>query len=161
MSGAASLFKKSISSIVTLLIGVFVLLSIPDQIAVSEGEGVNARTVPYLIAGLIIVLSLLIIVSDAVKSWEKQMDVSIDEPPEATSYFRVFLAFAAIAVWIVILPYLGFNIAKIFLVTSIMLIVGNCRWWQIALLSLALSVPINYLLGLVLRVYLPSGSIFD
>ena len=79
---------------------------------------------------------------------------------DGTSFGRVFLAFGAIAIWIVILPYLGFNIATILLVASVMIIIGNCRWWQIVVLSVILSVPINFLLATVLRVYLPTGSLF-
>jgi putative tricarboxylic transport membrane protein len=163
VSGAANLLKRSISSIVTLIVGVLVFLSIPGQIAVFDSEGqssVNARTIPYLITSLIIIISLIMIISEGIKFRKEGDDVSENEPREPTSHFRVFLAFSAIALWIVILPYLGFNISTILLVASIMIIIGNCRWWQIALLSLTLSVPINYLLAIVLRVYLPSGSVF-
>lgn len=147
----------------TLIVGVVVFLSIPSQIAVFGGEGnssVNARTVPYLITSLIIIISLVMIISDALKIRKEAAESLDSSPKEPTSYARVFLAFLAIALWIVALPIIGFNIATILLVVSIMLIIGNCRWWQIALLSLVLSVPINYLLANVLRVYLPSGSIF-
>lgn len=147
----------------TLIVGVVVFLSIPSQIAVFGGEGnssVDARTVPYLITSLIIIISLVMIISDALKIRKEAAESLSSSPKEPTSYARVFLAFLAIALWIVALPIIGFNIATILLVVSIMLIIGNCRWWQIALLSLVLSVPINYLLANVLRVYLPSGSIF-
>lgn len=163
MPGTVNLMKRSLSSFVTLIIGVLVFLSIPDQIALFESEGlssVNARTVPYLITSLIIIISLLMIISEAIAMRSEAADAIGEKPKEATSYGRVFLAFVAIALWIVVLPYLGFNITTILLVASIMIIIGNCRWWQIALLSLILSVPINYLLAAVLRVYLPSGSLF-
>jgi len=163
MSGTAILLKRSASSFVTLIIGVLVFLSIPDQIALFQNEGqssVNARTVPYLITSLIVILSLSMIVSEAIAMRNEGSDAASKFRKEATSYGRVVLAFSAIAMWIVILPYLGFDISTILLVASIMVIIGNCRWWQIALLSLILSVPINYLLAAVLRVYLPSGSLF-
>lgn len=163
MVGAANLFKRSISSIVTLLVGVIVFLSIPGQISIINSEGlssVNARTVPYLITSLIILFSLFIIISEAIKIRNEKIDSLEKNSAGKTSYIRVFLAFLAIALWIVILPYIGFIISTILLVVSIMLIIGDCRWWQIALLSLILTVPINYILASVLRVYLPSGSIF-
>lgn len=163
MPGTANLLKRSVSSFVTLIIGVLVFLSIPDQIALfgSEGLGsVNARTVPYLITSLIIILSLSMIISEAIAMRSEKADATVEKRQEGTSYGRVFLAFVAIALWIAILPYLGFNIATILLIAAIMIIIGNCPWWQIVLLALILSVPINYLLAAVLRVYLPSGSIF-
>lgn len=163
MFGAANFLKRCISSVVTLIVGVIVFLSIPSQIAVFNSEGlssVNARTVPYLITSLIIIISLMIIISEGIKIRKEKADTLEDNSQEQTSYARVFLAFLAIALWIIALPYLGFNISTILLVVSIMLIIGNCSWWQIALLSLILSVPINYLLANVLRVYLPTGSIF-
>lgn len=160
MSATMTLLKRSLSSVVTLIIGVFVFLSIPSQIALlgSEGmSGVNARTVPYSITSLIVLLSLAVIISEA---FAMRREASVSEPQPATSYGRVFLAFIAIALWIIILPYLGFNISTILLVASVMVIIGNCRWWQIVLLSLILSFPINYLLASILRVYLPSASVF-
>jgi len=63
--------------------------------------------------------------------------------------------------WIVLIPYIGFNIATILLISAIMLIIGNRNWWQIMILSLILSLPLNYLLKVVLRVYLPQGLIFQ
>jgi len=158
-----NLLKRSISSIVTLVVGVIVFLSIPSQIGINDSEGlssVNARTVPYLITSLIIIISLVIIIIEGFKILKENSDTLEYRTRERTSYGRVFLAFLAIALWVIALPYIGFNISTILLVVSIMLIIGNCRWWQIALLSLILSVPINYLLANVLRVYLPSGSIF-
>jgi len=83
-----------------------------------------------------------------------------DIPQEETRYSRIFLAFFAVALWIVVVPYLGFNISMMLLVTATMIIIGHCRWWQIAIMALALSFPINHLLAAVLKVYLPSGSIF-
>lgn len=163
MSGALNMLKGSVSSIVTLLIGLFVFVSIPNQIVVFESEGVGgvtARTVPYIIASLIIFFSLIMIVSDVIRTRNEEAGASENDPQETTSYGRVLLAFAAITLWIVILPYLGFNIATFMLVAAIMTIIGNCQWWQIVLLSLILSVPIKFLLAIVLQVYLPSGSVF-
>ncbi len=163
MPSVTRILRRNISSITTLLIGVFVFASIPGQIAVFDSGDMNpvtARTLPYMITSAIIVISLIMIVSDVVETFRSGADHSATEQKETTRYWRVFLAAAAIALWIILLPYLGFNITTILLVASIMIIIGNCRWWQIALLSLILSVPINYLLGIVLRVYLPSGSLF-
>ena len=164
MTGSAVFLRGNVSSIVTLLVGVFFYLSIPSQIGVFENgdlSGVNARTMPYLIASAIIVISLYMIVSNILANRKLVIDELEDESSEITSYGRVFLAFIAIALWIVILPYLGFNIATMMLVATIMIIIGKCRWWQIAILALVLSFPIDYLLGAALKVYLPSGSVFD
>lgn len=164
MSRPARILRNSISSIVTLLVGVFIFVSIPSQIAVFDTDStstVNARTLPYLISSAIIILSLLTIISNAIGFQKSEANPSTNEQPETTSYIRVFFAFAAIAFWIILLPYLGFNIATILLVASVMIVIGDCRWWQIALLSLILSVPVNYLLATILRVYLPRGILFD
>lgn len=163
MTGSESVLRRNISSVTTLLIGLFIFFSIPSQIDVFDtgsGSRVNARTLPYLISSAIIVLSLLIIASDIVGVRKNEALSSENERRETTSYGRVFLAFAAIALWIILLPYLGFNITTILLVASIMIIVGKCRWWQIVILPLILSFPVNYLLALVMGVYLPGGSLF-
>ncbi len=163
MPGLGLILRGSISSIVTLLVGLFVFLSIPDQIVVFSNDGlsgVSARTLPYLITSAIILLSLLKIVSNAIGNLKDETDSLEDGPREATSYIRVLLAFTAIALWIIILPYLGYEISTIMLVATVMIIIGNCRWWQIVILSLILSIPVKHLLAIVLRVYLPTGSVF-
>ena len=163
MSGPAKILRGNIPSIVTLLVGLFIFLSIPGQIAVFGNDGmigVSARTMPYLIASAIIILSLLMIASNVIGNLKAESDSSENEPRETTSYGRVFLAFAAVALWIIILPHLGYNITTMILVASVMIIIGNCRWWQIIALSLTLSIPVNYLLYIVLMIYMPSVSIF-
>lgn len=154
--------RKSLSSLVTLSIGLLVFVSIPSQIDVfdTSNGGVNARTLPYIISSAIIILSLLIIVFNTIGVQMEEADPTDGEQSKATSYGRVFLACIAIALWIVLLPYLGFSIATMLLVASVMLIIGSCRWWQIVILSLILSFPVNYLLALVMGVYLPNGSLF-
>jgi len=130
MPGLGLILRGSISSIVTLLVGLFVFLSIPDQIVVFSNDGlsgVSARTLPYLITSAIIILSLLKIVSNAIGNLKDQTDSLEDKPREATSYIRVLLAFTATALWIIILPYLGYEISTIMLVASVMIIIGNCQ----------------------------------
>jgi|GEM_PF-1019737 len=164
MSGSANLLRRNISSIFTLLVGLFVFVSIPSQIEIFDDGGMNpvtARTLPYLISSGIILLSLFIILSNIFGASDEEENASEALPQEKTSYLRVFYAFAAIALWIVVLPYLGYIVSTILLVSTVMLIIGNCRWWQIAILSFVLSVPMNYLLAIALRVYLPSGSLFN
>ena len=142
MSGTTGLLKKSISSIVTLVVGLGVFLSIPSQIALfgSEGAGsVNARTVPYLITALIVLISVIMIVAEALKARNESPAITENDLPEKTSYGRVILAFLAIAAWIAALPVLGFNLSTILLVATVMVIIGNCKWWQIVVLSFALS----------------------
>ncbi len=163
MPGLGLILRGSTSSIVTLLVGLFVFLSIRDQIVVFSNDGlsgVSARTLPYLITSAIIILSLLKIVSNAIGNLKGETGSLEDGPREATSYLRVLLAFSAIALWIIILPYLGYEISTMMLVASVMIIIGNCRWWQIVTLSLILSIPVKHLLANVFRVYLPSGSVF-
>jgi len=164
MSGPSSIIKKNISSIITLLIGILVFINIPNQIDIGSEtsiNSVNSRTLPYLIASAIIVLSLLIIISDIIISRKKEAAFYVNKQIEDSNYIRVFLSFICIMLWIVLIPYIGFNIATILLISAIMLIIGNRNWWQIIILSLILSLPLNYLLKVVLRVYLPQGLIFQ
>ena len=164
MSDLANTLRNSISSIVTLLVGLFVFVSVPSQIAVFDSGSPNpvtARTLPYLITSAIIILSLLLIASNAIETQKDETDSSANVPGESINYIRVLLAFVAIALWIVLLPFFGYNLATVLLVVSVMLIVGGCRWWQIAILALALSFPVQYSLAVILRVYLPSGSLFS
>ncbi len=164
MSAISAGLKGNISSVVTLFAGLFFLICIPSQIADfgTDGlSGVSARTMPYLIASAIVIFSLFSILTSI---WENRSSAQQDAsntPQGHTRYGAVFLAFVSIALWIVLLPIIGFNIATALLIAVIMRIIGKCVWWQVIVLSFALSVPVNALLAIVLKVYLPSGSLFE
>ena len=156
--------KGSISSVVTLLAGLFFLVCIPSQIADfgTDGlSGVSARTMPYLIASAIVMFSAFSILASVWEHWNAAPVEDVETAPASTRYGAVFLAFLAMALWIVVLPIIGFNLSTALLIAVIMIIIGKCVWWQIVILSFVLSVPVNYLLAIVLKVYLPSGSLFE
>lgn len=164
MPPLSSGLKESSPSIVTFLVGVFFMASIPSQIADfgTDGlSGVSARTMPYIIAGAIMAFSLFSIATTILTHAKSTPASMTEDPPPRTRYGLVFLAFVAIASWVILLPFIGYNIATILLISSIMLIIGRCTWVQIILVSLALSFPVNSLLGVVLKVYLPSGTLFN
>lgn len=117
MPDSANLFKSNISSIVTLLVGLFVFVSIPSQIEIFEDGSMNpvtARTLPYLISSGIILLSLSMIVSSIFGTPDKKESTSEALPQEKTSYVRVFYAFAAIALWIVVLTIMSIALPFLF-----------------------------------------------
>lgn len=164
MSAISAGLKGSISSVVTLLAGLFFLYCVPSQIADfgTDGlSGVSARTMPYLIASAIVIFSVYSILASVWENWSDAHieDVEVTQTP--IRYGAVFVAFVAIALWIIVLPIIGFNISTALLIAVIMIIIGKCAWWQIVVLSFVLSVPVNYLLAIVLKVYLPSGSLFE
>lgn len=164
MSAITAGLKDSISSVVTLLAGAFFLVSIPSQIADfgTDGlSGVSARTTPYLIASAIVIISVFSIAGAVLARMKAVVQDEAEQEAKPTRYGAVFLAFVAIALWIVVLPLIGFNIATVLLIAAMMLIIGSCTWWQVVLLSVVLSFPVNALLGFVLKVYLPSGSLFE
>jgi len=161
-----SSFKKVIPPLVTLLIGIFIFIIIPYQISLPETESsivrpTNARTIPYLITTGVILLSILEFVSGMIKLKRSNEEVQIDRQTKNLNYIGVCGALIAMLLWLLLIPYVGFNISTILLTITMMLIIGNRKWWQIVLLSLILSYPLDYVLKVVLRVYLPQGIFFE
>lgn len=157
--------RNVISAVGTLIVGIVVYLVIPIQIKVpsySIGISFTTRTMPYLITLAIIVLSLTDIFLGLKEHRKKTKEETILAGPAQThNYTGVLITFVSIFLWIVLTIYFGFRLATIFLVIATMLVIGNCKWWQIIFLSLILSFPLDYILKVVLRVYLPEGIFFE
>lgn len=56
--------------------------------------------------------------------------------------------------------FLGFILSTILILVSLMLLLGEKRWWFIALVSIASAIVIYLLFGKYLSVILPKGKIF-
>lgn len=164
-------YKNIISALVTLIIAFVIYISIPAQVklpkfAYEVAGSFNARTVPYFLTITIIILSIidffLSIRMNLVKNITKT-DVEQQEENKIKShnYIGVLIAFVSILLWIIFTIYFGFRLATIFLVITVMLVIGHCKWWQMVLLSFILSIPMDYFLKAVLRVYLPEGIFFE
>lgn len=162
-------YKNIISAIVTLIIAFVIYLSIPAQVklpkfAYEVAGSFNARTVPYFLTIIIIILSIIDIILSIrtnILKTDTDMEQKEENKVKSPNYFGLLIAFVSILLWIIFTIYFGFRLATIFLVVAIMLVIGNRKWWQIVLLSLILSIPMDYLLKAVLRVYLPEGIFFE
>jgi hypothetical protein len=158
--------KNVISDVGTLIIAIVIYAAIPSQIRVPR-QSINIsftpRTMPYFITLAIIGLSVIDILLGLKGQGNKTGETASlnGSAASAHNYSGVLIAFFSIALWIVATIYFGFKLATILLVFAIMLVIGNRTWWQLLLLPLLLSFPLDYVLKIVLRVYLPEGIFFE
>lgn len=160
--------SRLIFSLITLIIGIFIFII--TKYTVDLGIGiksatagiVNARTMPYIIASGIILLSISIIISDNLIRIRKkeEEDRYINEPTSNINYRGILLMFIFIVLWTLLVPYIGFIICTILLVTASMLLIGNRDWRKIILMSIILSFLLDYLLKVALNIYFPQGILF-
>ncbi|GAE94479.1 tricarboxylate transport protein TctB [Gracilibacillus boraciitolerans JCM 21714] len=155
--------RKYIPSISTALIGLAIFILVPFQIDLSmvngnNVSGVDARTLPYFLSSLIVLLSVVEIIN--IKRKERVEEYKKMSKTQYMNIFRVCLTFIAIVLWIVLVPYLGFIIAMIILLVSVMLLMGNRSWLQIILVPLLTSFLLNYVFTTFLGRTLPTGIFF-
>lgn len=142
--------RKYIPSISTALIGLAIFILVPFQIDLSmvngnNVSGVDARTLPYFLSSLIVLLSVVEIIN--IKRKERVEEYKKMSKTQYMNIFRVCLTFIAIVLWIVLVPYLGFIIAMIILLVSVMLLMGNragcklslCRYSRVFYLTMCLQ----------------------
>ena len=150
--------KKMIPTGIFVLLDMIIFFSIPSQVGVYEEGLMNARFVPYLVTILIFVCGLW----DMVKTY-RQGRREEDKPKvyfQKRGTMRVLAAVAILAVWLWVMPLLGFVPATFLLSAAVMLLAGNRSVWQILILSAVLSVLVYLLFKEGLNLRLPQGLFF-
>ena len=149
--------KKMIPTAVIMAVDAAVFFSIPSQVNIYEEGLVNTRFLPYLVTILIFICG----VADLIKAFRER-----DKGEEEKTYFnkkgtlRVLAAVAALVVWLLLMPEIGFVISTVLLSAFIMLLAGNRSAVQILVLSLILTLSVYALFKLALNLRLPQGLFF-
>ena len=77
-----------------------------------------------------------------------------DEKPHALRRLNALVVLVGVTLYILILPWIGFSIATLILVTSLLRFLGS-RWWLSSTVALCLLVLIQLLFGYAFNVPLP------
>ena len=140
--------KKMIPTAVIMAIDAAVFFSIPSQVKIYE-------------EGLVNILIFICGIADLIKTFRER-----DKGEEEKNYFnkkgtlRVLAAVAALVVWLLLMPEIGFVISTVLLSAFIMLLAGNRSAVQILVLSLILTLSVYALFKLALNLRLPQGLFF-
>ena len=126
-------------------------------IFLSQGETLNARTMPYALSIAGIVISLLIII---LPSFDKDKVTTAREALSGLDWRRTAWLTGLMIVYSLGLPWAGFVIASIFFMAGGIMILGERNFKVILIASVPLVVVLWFLLTKVLGMYIAPGELF-
>lgn len=148
--------KKMIPTAVIMAVDAAVFFSIPSQVKIYEEGVVNTRFLPYLVTILIFVCGI----ADLIQTLRERKEEEEKHYFDKKGTLRVLIAVAALIIWLLVMPKIGFVIATALLSAGIMILAGNRNVIQILALSLILTLSVYVLFKLVLNLRLPQGLFF-
>ena len=130
-------------------------------------SGVNMNSIsPDLFpkaVGIISIITSLCILLPALIKWKKapkDSDIPDTKRPPILTKGRIFILIC-MAVFMVVLPYIGYLLASFLLASVILNYVERPKWKRNLIFSAAFSVLSFLLFNNVLSIYLPVGKIFE
>ena len=136
-----------ISEMIFHLFSIFLTWVIPSQIRVVTTEAVNSRTFPYLLAFLIMVMSLKTILVEIVKiirgipSEKKEFDLRVEA--------KAVLLFIIMIAYLVAMPIVGYLISSVLMVLAFLVFFKTRKWYYYAVvLGTTVAVFIIFRFGL-------------
>ena len=126
-------------------------------IFLSQGEALNARTMPYALAIAGIVISFLIII---LPSFDKENVVTLRAVLSGLDWKRVGWLVGLMIVYSLVMPWVGFVIASILFLAGGFVILGERSIKLILIASIPLVLVLWALLSKVLGMYIAPGELF-
>jgi putative tricarboxylic transport membrane protein len=126
-------------------------------IFLSQGETLNARTIPYALSIAGIVFSLLIII---LPSFDKAKAVTVKETLSGLDWRRTTRLTGLLIVYSLSMPWVGFVIASIGFMAGGTMILGERNPKIILLASIPLVIVLWFILTKVLGMYIAPGELF-
>jgi putative tricarboxylic transport membrane protein len=126
-------------------------------IFLSQGEALNARTMPYALSIAGIVLSLLILI---LPSFEERKAMTVKKALGGLDWRRTAWFTGLMIVYSVSMPWIGFVIASIGFMAGGVMILGERNFKVILLASVPLVIGLWFILTKVLGMYIAPGELF-
>ena len=126
-------------------------------IFLSQGEALNARTMPYALSSAGFVISLLIII---LPSFDKDKVTSVRQALSGLEWRRTAWLNGLMLVYSLIMPWVGFVIASIIFMAGGIMILGERNFKVILIASVPLVIVLWFLLTKVLGMYIAPGELF-
>ena len=157
--------KAIIPPFIMLVFGIILLFIIPEHISRGGStSNVNPRFIPYLLSGAIIGLSIISIITELVKrrGISKDKDTNDFQNKKEVikskkGYAKVIIALAAMVLWVVLIPHLGFIIVTYLLTIGMMFLMGNRKKTQLIIVPVVFTAVVYYGIKVFMNVPLPSG----
>ena len=152
--------KKMIPSAVILLIDAILFLLIPSQVKVLTDGLVTTLFMPYVVTGMIGLSAAVDLLQTFIKGRRAEAASTGKRYFSGKGFLRVVGAMAALAVYLMLMPTIGFVVDSVLLCVVTMLLLGNRNVKQILLVSVLLSFGVYCLFKLGLSLRLPAGFFF-
>ncbi|MDW0116126.1 tripartite tricarboxylate transporter TctB family protein [Sporosarcina thermotolerans] len=157
---------RDVQSGIFLLVVSVIMFSATLSFKKLTSTAVGPAFMPQIIAGLIALMAIAIIIQGirSVKA-EREKESSADavvekDPKDEVTYRPVILSFILMAVYVVVLPFVGFLITTaVYMFTQMMILSDKPerRWLLFAVVSVVSSATIYYVFRNVFYVMLPNG----
>lgn len=155
--------KGNVHKILMIIFGLIVLYLIPHQIKVPLNSDVSPRAFPYTVTFLIIGITLISMIGDMIKRKRVEGESpsnmgALEENSEEKSkkiYLKVVLMFISTALWIILVPIIGFILTTIAFMATGMIIMGTKNKIQLILTPLIFSIAVYYVFAILLKVDIP------
>ncbi len=117
---------------------------------------------PRIVLALMAALSALLVIADMVAGWRKNSMPATPAPADARNYALVGITFAVFAVYVFLLPALGYRVATFVFVLALQIVLErprSARRWTVVAAAALATVVVTYLaFESYLFVLLPRGS---
>lgn len=140
-----------VSGIFFLLFSIALFLVIPGQIKVMNSEVVTSRTFPYLLALLLMVMSMKQIAATLIKYLKKQHITirEFDLKVEA----KALLLFLFLIIYLVLMPLVGFLLSSLLMVSAFLIFFRTKNWISYVVV-LGSTISVYYIFRYFLNVQL-------
>jgi len=126
-------------------------------IFLSQGETLNARTMPYALSIAGILLSLLIIL---LPSFDKEKAVTVKQALSGLDWRRSGYLTGLMIFYSLSMPWIGFVIASIIFMGGGAMILGERNYKKILLASIPLVIVLWFILTKILGMYIAPGELY-
>lgn len=145
----------------TIALGIYALIGAANVRIPGSTNTLGPQAFPYGVGALLLVTGVIVIVL-AIRGRLGVPESGEDIDPNApTDWIMVAKLVGIFAAHAFLIPLIGWPIAAGFLFAAAAWALGAKRWWQAALIGLALGLVVQFLFGTVLGLSLPPGPLLD
>jgi putative tricarboxylic transport membrane protein len=143
--------QNLVSGLFFFLLSLFLLFSVQSQIKTMETGTLNARTFPYLISAVLMLASVKLIVTDLDERFRKKKRILLKL--DIKTELKALLIFGILIIWLALMPFLGYLISSILMVSAFLVYFRVKIWWYY-LVMIASCFLIHYVFTAFLNVQL-------
>lgn len=145
----------------TIALGIYALVGAANVRIPGSVNTLGPQVFPYAVGGMLTITGVIVIVL-AIRGRLGVPESGEDIDPNApTDWIMVAKLVGIFAAHAFLIPLIGWPIAAGFLFAAAAWSLGAKRWWQAALIGLALGLVVQFLFGTVLGLSLPPGPLLD